>query len=41
MIRIEDQECGVYGDFIIAQFNLPLNYSGTMSITANEALVRV
>ena len=41
IIRIEDKESGIYGNYQITQFSLPLTYNGTMSITATEALTRV
>ena len=41
LIHVYDRETGVEGDFVIKQFSLPLTYSGTMSITANEALTRI
>lgn len=41
LIYVEDKVSGVAGDFMITQFSLPLQYSGTMSITATQALSRV
>lgn len=41
LIHIVDTQNGVSGDYIITQFSLPLNYQGTMSITASEALIRI
>ena len=41
LIYVEDKMSGIAGDFMITQFSLPLQYSGTMSITATQALSRV
>ena len=41
IIRIEDRESNIYGNFQITQYSLPLAYNGTMSITATEVLTRV
>lgn len=41
LIYIADTKNGVYGDYVITQFTLPLTYKGTMSITATEALTRI
>lgn len=41
IIRIEDKESGISGNYQITQFTLPLAYNGTMSITATEVLTRV
>lgn len=41
IIRIEDRDNNVYGNYQITQYSLPLAYNGTMSITATEVLTRV
>lgn len=41
IIRIEDKESNIYGNYQITQYSLPLTYNGTMSITATEVLTRV
>lgn len=41
IIFIEDKESGISGNYQITQFNLPLTYNGTMSITATEVLTRI
>ena len=41
LIYINDKESNINGYYVITQFNLPLTYNGTMSITATEALTRV
>lgn len=41
IIRIEDRDSNIYGNYQITQFSLPLAYNGTMSITATEVLTRV
>lgn len=41
IIRIEDKESAISGNYQITQFTLPLTYNGTMSITATEVLTRV
>lgn len=41
IIRIEDKESNIYGNYQITQYSLPLAYNGTMSITATEVLTRV
>lgn len=41
IIRIEDRDSNVYGNYQITQYSLPLAYNGTMSITATEVLTRV
>lgn len=35
-IKISDLDNNIQGQFIINSFNIPLNYNGTMSISANE-----
>lgn len=40
-IYVEDKRTGIKGDYIIASFNLPLDTSSTMTISANRALDRV
>lgn len=41
IIHIEDKNSGINGNFLVTQFNVPLTYNGTMSITATEVLTRV
>lgn len=41
IIRIEDRDSNIYGNYQITQYSLPLAYNGTMSITATEVLTRV
>lgn len=41
IIRIEDKQSRINGNYQITQFTLPLAYNGTMSITATEVLTRV
>ena len=38
---IEDLETNTIGNYAISQFNLPLTYNGTMSITLTEVLNRI
>ena len=41
IIRVEDKESGINGNYQITQFSLPLTYNGTMSITATQVLTRI
>ena len=41
IIYISDDKSNIYGDYVINQFTIPLTYNGTMSITTNQAIVRV
>ena len=41
IVRIEDDDSNIYGNYQITQYSLPLSYNGTMSITATEVLTRV
>lgn len=41
IIRVEDKDSNIYGNYQITQYSLPLTYNGTMSITAIEVLTRV
>lgn len=41
IIRVEDKDSDIYGNYQITQYSLPLTYNGTMSITATEVLTRV
>lgn len=41
IIKIEDNDSNIYGNYQITQYSLPLTYNGTMSITATEVLTRV
>ena len=36
-IYINDKKSGLSGDYIVNKITLPLNYNGTMSITATKA----
>lgn len=41
IIRVEDKDSNIYGNYQITQYSLPITYNGTMSITATEVLTRV
>lgn len=41
IIRVEDKDSNIYGNYQITQYSLSLTYNGTMSITATEILTRV
>lgn len=41
IIRVEDKDSNIYGNYQITQYSLPFTYNGTMSITATEVLTRV
>ena len=41
IIHIEDIQSHISGNYQITQFNLPLAYNGTMSITATEVVAKV
>ena len=41
IMYIEDLETNTIGNYAISQFNLPLTYNGTMSITLTEVLNRI
>lgn len=41
IIRVEDKDSNIYGNYQITRYSLPLTYNGTMSITATEVLTRV
>ena len=41
IIRVEDKDSNIFGNYQITQYSLPLTYNGTMSITATEVLTRV
>lgn len=41
IIRVEDKDSNIYGNYQITQYSLALTYNGTMSITATEVLTRV
>ena len=41
LVEVQEPRADVYGNYLIQSFSLPLDYSGTMSISANQALVRV
>ena len=41
IIYVSDSKSNIYGDCIITQYTLPLGYNGNMSITTNQAIVRV
>ena len=40
-ITIRDAECGIYGDYMIKSFSLPLDINGTMSISCTKAVERI
>lgn len=40
-IYVEDKRTGIKGDYVISSFNLPLDTSGTMSISASRAMEKV
>lgn len=40
-IYIYDPKTGIEGEYIVSQLNVPLSYSGTMSITATKAVDRI
>ena len=40
-ITIRDVECGIYGDYMIKSFSIPLDVNGTMSISCTKALERI
>jgi hypothetical protein len=40
-IFIRDDNSGINGEYIITRISLPLNYNGTMSITATKAVDRI
>ena len=40
-ITIKDSQIGLYGDYIIKSISLPLDMSGTMSISCGKALERI
>lgn len=41
LIYLGEQNTGVIGSYVISSITLPLNYNGTMSIQASEALERI
>lgn len=41
LIEVQEPNADVYGNYLIQSFSLPLEYSGTMSISANQAQTRV
>ena len=41
LIYVEDKNSGIQGDYFITNFNLPLSYNGTMSISATQLLTRI
>lgn len=41
LIEVNEPAADTYGNFLIQSFNLPLNYSGTMNISATQAQIRV
>lgn len=41
LIQVQDYDTGIIGEFVIKDMSLPLDHSGTMSITANEALIKI
>jgi hypothetical protein len=40
-IYINDIKANIEGEYILSKFTLPLNYSGTMSLTATKAVDRL
>ena len=40
-IRINDEETGTSGDYIVSRLTLPLTYNGMMSITASKAVKNI
>jgi len=40
-ITIRDAESGIYGDYMIKSFSLPLDVNGTMSLSCTKALERI
>lgn len=40
-IFIQDDNSGIYGDYILSKYTIPLTYNGTMSITANKVVKRL
>lgn len=41
IIYVKDNNTGINGEYIATRFTIPLNYNGTMSITANKAPQRI
>lgn len=41
IIYVKDDNTGINGEYIATRFTIPLNYNGTMSITANKAPQRI
>jgi Asp-tRNA(Asn)/Glu-tRNA(Gln) amidotransferase B subunit len=41
LIYIYNTKTGIDGNYQITQFNLPLTYNGTMSITAMKAVTNI
>ncbi len=41
LIYISDKKSNIQGDFVITQYTIPLNYNGTMTINATQALTRI
>lgn len=41
LIYIQNEKSGVIGDYVIKTISLPLGYSGSMNITASQALTRI
>ena len=37
-ILVKDEKSGIHGEYIISKITIPLNYSGTMSISATKAI---
>ena len=40
-ITVTDEKSGIYGDYLIKSFSLPLTHDGMMSITASRAVTRI
>jgi hypothetical protein len=41
LIYIQDSSTGTRGNYVVTQFTIPLAYNGTMSVTAEESLIRI
>lgn len=40
-ITVTDEKSGIYGDYLVKSFSIPLNHDGMMSITASRAVERI
>ena len=41
LIYIQNEKSGIIGDYVIQSISMPIGYSGTMTINANQALTRI